>query len=758
MITGCGTPRRLPKGQALMHKYKIHGVKGGLAEDVNVYVRQKPNRKLLGIGFLKIYLGIYNMVDHGKTKKWKNKIKSNLGERPVIYDSTLTEFSSLQIKQFLFNKGYFNAEVSYTDTIIRKKAYVNYIIKKNTPYTVRNIHYNIKDSLIRSIYFAELNESKLVLGEVYDQDKIQQERERITKSLKNHGYFYFNREYIHFDIDSTLNTNQIDIYLAIENQRDGSYHKAYKINSVLIDVKPSANLSQTNSKKDTVLLENIQVYDPERKFNPRILKRMLYINPDNIYKVNDVDLTYSRFGDLGIFKFVTINFNKSPSDSNKLNCIIELSPGQKQALNTEVEAYFASENVGSSINFIYSNRNIFKNAEIFEFKIRGGIETQAFIDEKERQGIPIFNSGESNTSASILFPKFLFLPENRSVNKYTNSRTRIGFNYVVENRPEYQRNTLNGSFNYEWKQSKFVFHSVSPIDIRFVTSDLSNEALEVFENINNPYLKASFDPHISLVTRYTLTLNNQIINRVKDYFYLRFNIEAAGTTLYLFNTLLNKTQSVSNTYSFFDLPFYNYTRPEIDLRYFDYLSPKTMLAYRISSGIGFTYWNSDVLPFERQFFTGGSNSIRAYRARGIGPGSFTDSNNSNLNLDQTGDMKIEGNVEYRFDVFDRFFGSKLKGATFLDWGNVWNISEQNNTPGGKFILDTFYKEFAIGTGAGLRMDYGFLLLRFDFGLKLRDPQFPESDRWVIQRFNDKTWKQQNEYGFINFNFGVGYPF
>jgi outer membrane protein assembly factor BamA len=231
-----------------------------------------------------------------------------------------------------------------------------------------------------------------------------------------------------------------------------------------------------------------------------------------------------------------------------------------------------------------------------------------------------------------------------------------------------------------------------------------------------------------------------------------------GTGLYITSRALDKTKSNSGEYTFFKLPYFNYTRPEIDFRYFDYISRNTMLVYRLNSGIGVAYWNSQVLPFESQFYTGGSNSIRAFRARSVGPGGFQGVNNSNLNIDQTGEMKIEGNIEYRFHIMDRFIGSKLKGATFFDMGNVWTVSDANTNKEGLFEWSEFYKQFAMGTGIGLRLDYSFLLFRFDLGLKIRDPRFTGSDRWVLSKMNDEAWKRQNNYSFWNFNFGIGYPF
>jgi outer membrane protein assembly factor BamA len=296
------------------------------------------------------------------------------------------------------------------------------------------------------------------------------------------------------------------------------------------------------------------------------------------------------------------------------------------------------------------------------------------------------------------------------------------------------------------------------MSLNFVRSTLSTEALDLLNSLNNQYIKESFDPHITLGLRYTLTYSTQIFNLLKDYYFLRFNLEVMGTGLYSASKLIGANRNANGNYELFGLPYYNFTRPEVDMRYFNYLNQKSTLVFRFNAGAGFAYWNSNILPFERQFFTGGSNSIRAFRARTVGPGNFSDIEVSNLNLDQTGEMKLEGNIEYRFDITDHFLGSKLKGASFIDIGNVWTLSSSNADPTGKFEWDTFHKQLAVGTGAGLRLDYSFLLFRFDLGLKLRDPRFNGSDQWVIQNISDEQWKSTNQYSFWNFNFGIGYPF
>ncbi len=755
-LESCSTTRKLSKDQALVHKVSVKGKKSTLKDNSQAFIRQKPNKKILGIGWLKLYLGIHNAFDWKRDNRVSRWLKNKVGEAPVIYDSAITQFSAQQMQAFYFNNGYFDAEV-YADVKIKhKKARITYHINPQSAYKIRNIQYDIKDTNIRSIYFFNLQFSKIKLDDIFNQDLLQQERERIVKDIKNNGYFFFNREFIHFDIDTSINGHFVDLKVVIENPADKTSHPYYKINNVNIDiVDPENRVTEPNIYYDST--SHYTFNDPSKIIKSKVLKRMIFLDQNSLYKDEDLELTYNRLGDLKIFRFINIDFEVDSTDSTKINSRITLTQGKRRGTQTEIEGFVASENIGSSANLLYTDRNIFRGAEVLEFRIKAGLETQAFIDENA-QNIPIFNSRESNTSLSVTFPGFLFFRDKKTFGLYSSPKTRVGINYITERRPEYLRRTFTGALTYDWKQNQYLTHSFTPYSINFVRSELSDEALTLLNNLDNQFIKESFEPHITQGIRYNLTFSNQVLNLKKDYIFFRLNLEVMGTGLYGISRILDDNISTEGTYTYFDLPYYNFTRPEIDLRYFNFIGQKSQLVYRFNTGAGFAYWNSDVLPFERQFFTGGSNSIRAFRARTVGPGGFSNIEASTLNLDQTGEMKIEGNIEYRFDILESFIGSKLKGATFIDIGNVWTISDVTVNKDGQFYWDKFYKQLAIGTGFGMRLDYSFLLFRLDLGLKLRDPRFAESDRWVIKNLNNSQWISSNEYNFWNFNFGIGYPF
>lgn len=755
-LESCSTTRKLTDDQALVHKVKVKTKKSTLKDNSQSFIRQKPNKKVLGIGWLKFYLGIYYAFDWKNENKVSKWLKNRIGEAPVIYDSAITQFSAQQMQMLYFNNGYFDATVTPEVNIKNKKAKIYYHIKPEQAYRIRNIQYQIKDTNIRSIYFYNLQYSKIKLDDIFNQDLLQAERERIVKDIKNNGYFFFNREFIYFNIDTSIKDNFIDLKVVIENPEGKTAHPFYRINNVNIDIiDPESKVVGSKIFYDSV--SNYTFNDPARIIKSKVLKRMIFLDKNSLYKDQDLELTYNRLGDLKIFRFINIDFEVDSLDSTKINSRITLTQGKRRGTQTEIEGFVASENIGSSANLLYTDRNIFRGAEVLEFRIKAGLETQAFIDENA-QNIPIFNSRESNTSLSVTFPGFLFFRDKKTFGLYSSPKTRVGINYITERRPEYLRRTFTGALTYDWKQNQYLTHSLTPYSINFVRSELSDEALTLLNNLDNQFIKESFEPHITQGIRYNLTYSNQVLNLKKDYIFFRLNLEVMGTGLYGISRILDDNSNVRGTYTYFDLPYYNFTRPEIDFRYFNFIGQKSQLVYRFNTGVGFAYWNSDVLPFERQFFTGGSNSIRAFRARTIGPGAFSDIDASALNLDQTGEMKIEGNIEFRFDLLESFIGSKLKGATFIDFGNVWTISDVTVNKDGQFYWDKFYSQLAVGTGFGMRFDYSFLLFRLDLGLKLRDPRFSDSERWVIKNLNDDQWKSNNQYNFWNFNFGIGYPF
>jgi outer membrane protein insertion porin family len=746
-------------GQALLKKNKFAGIDGKEKENVQAFIRQKPNKKVLFL--FPIYLNIYNLASKGKSKKWKEKIKNNIGEEPVIYDSTLARFTSKQIQAFFQSKGFFNAEVQHLTTIKRKKAKVTYYVKKNEPYTIKEITYQINDPKIKVINVKSQPDQLYKVGDNYDGGFLSDERNRITKILRDTGYYSFNREFIHYEIDSSLKSRQVRIKMIIENDVDEKPHEIYKINNIYVKVEPNVNYSLGEINPDTLVMDEYFFILKESAVRLKTLRNNLFFKKGEKFKSENVELTYNRLGALGVFRFINLRFNEIIINGKKyLNVYVELISNKKLELRAEGEGTFNSGYLGIAGNVGFTNKNLFGGAEKLDVSLRGGLERQTNPNETIAIS-PFFNVRENAITANLVIPKF-FTPFNlKTFKNVLSPKTRFSFNSGFENRPQYVRQSFNFTYGYEWRKGKSFVFNYDPIQINLVNSAISDTIRAEFLKLGNKLFLESFNPHFSLGSKFAVTFSSQTISKTSNFVFAKLSLESSGFFLnQYFSTISGKTNDQGQYLVFDSLIFYQYVRPDLDLRYYQKLDFKNTFVYRIRTGVGISYGESNFLPFEKQFFTGGSNSLRAFRSRRVGPGAFNQNvdqsseGGNDFSLDQTGDLVIESNFEYRFDVFQA-----IKGAIFLDAGNVWVLNENNDLPNSHFEWKDFYKEFALGTGIGARYDFGFFIFRFDVGLKLRDPRFEETNRWVINKFGNQTFKDENNgYKFINYNFGINYPF
>ncbi len=455
--------------------------------------------------------------------------------------------------------------------------------------------------------------------------------------------------------------------------------------------------------------------------------------------------TYRNLSELGPIRYTNINFRESDSTSNTdlikfLDCNIELTRKKVQSYQTELAGTNSGGDLGIRGNLTYQNLNLFRGAEIFNMRLTGAIEAL-----KNRSHNKYTSMKEIGAETGIIFPKF-FSPFRleKFVRKYS-PKTSIFASYNFQSRPDYTRSIANASFSYKWNSSPYITHTIWPIEVNYINIYDSLSSKEFLDSIKLTPLGYSFEDHIVNVIRYGFELNNQSIRHNRDFFYLHFNVESAGNIVNFVNKKIDTHEEQQQQYLLFNVPYFQYIRSDVDLRYYNVIDKQNKFAYRIYAGIGVPYGNSSTMPFEKKFFAGGPNSIRAWTSRDLGPGSDT-SSNSFAYPNKSGDIKLEGNIEYRFKVI-----WKMEGAIFLDAGNVWAIHPEEGKPGADFEWNRFYKEIALGTGLGVRVDFSFFLLRVDFGLKVRDPALAENDRWIpVFRnfsFND-----------LHLNFGIGYPF
>lgn len=750
----CKPTKYVPENQYLFRKHKIEiDNKRFKKDELDSYVRQRPNKKLLGVRF---YLGVYNLSNREKNR-WPHTWFRKIGEEPVIYDPFATEKTTRQLELFLHNKGYYNAIVSDTLIAHKQRAKVIYQIKTKKPYRIRRVKYNIEDSLLVETILTDTTQSVLKNNKIFDVDLLQQERGRIEKLLKNKGYNNFTREYIFFEADTAIGNKGVDLTIGIkkyvqrisENNVIIREHPQFRINNVFVYMnfdprEALANPSAYHGLFDTVTYRSLHLlHRGEMPVNPRIIAQSTFIAPGDLFSQENVDRTYRNFFGLRLYRIINIRFRELDSNIDSLavpllDCIIQLTPFSLQSYTIEVEGTNSSGDFGVGGNFLFQNRNFFGGAEIFDLKLKGGFET---LKDNERSAFK--NTFEYGLESNLRIPKFLLPIRSVSFIKKYNPRTNLTLAYNYQKRPDYTRTIVNASFGYQWKGSEYATHIINPIEFNAVQLPYATE--EFLDLIRGTILEYSFQDHLISETNYSFIFNNQHISKVRDFVFFRWNFELAGNTLSAVKKLTDAKKE-DDTYLLFGTEFAQFVRSDIDFRFYRYLNEGSSLVYRFFAGAGIPYGNSRALPFEKKYFSGGANSIRAWRVRSLGPGSFFGETDVSF-PNRTADIKLEANLEYRFKMF-----WVLEGALFLDAGNIWAINESDEREGAVFNPGSFYKDIALGTGFGTRFDFSFFIFRVDLGLKLRDPKEISGNKWI-------PWDRKLNFGTdMVVNIGIGYPF
>jgi len=747
----CSPAKYLPEGDYLLSRNRIETTKESkISKDqLDAYVLQAPNKRLIGTRF---YLFLYNLSNI-KKEKWPHGWLRKIGEEPVVYDTLQMKNSTEQLKQFLENKGYYNAYVE--DSVYYKKhnAYVSYDIEFNEPYKVKKIFYYFEDTTLVSMVLPDTVNSLLYKKMRYDKDILQQERVRIENMLKEHGYFNFSKEYIFYNAITNSEENSVDLTLNIKEYGEGKpdpytkikVHPKYRIGSVFV----FPNFSDTEDLRnnyDTTFFRNMYFLTTGKpNLRPNVVANRNYIIPDDFYKLSNITRSYRNLSALSIVRFTNITFKEIDTipvfgTEKYLDCRIEITQKKLQLVQPEIAGTNTGGDFGVRGNLLYSNFNLFRGAEVFNTRLTGAIESLRNQSDNKFKSMK-----EIGAETSIVFPKF-FSPFKLEgfVQKYA-PKTSISVSFKYQSRPDFTRSIANSSFSYRWNGNNNVTHTLWPLELSYVNIYEDVSQANFLDSIRTTPLGFSFEDHVINDARYTFELNNRIISQSRNFMYLRFNIESAGNLLNLVKTSFEKndTGSVNTLLS---VPYFQYLMSDIDIRFYNVIDKQNRFVYRLFLGAGYPFGNSKNLPYEKKYFSGGPNSVRAWDTRNLGPGSDTTSSEFSFFPNKNGDIKLEANIEYRFKLI-----WKIESAIFLDAGNVWEFKKDVNKPGANFAWNRFYKEIAVGTGFGLRFDFSFFLLRIDVGIKLHDPALPIGDRW----FHDFKGFGMRD---LHFKFGIGYPF
>lgn len=751
----------------MLNKYKLEYDNRDIDNnEMESYIRPKPNKRILG---LKFYLGLYNLSgskDNG-INRWLKKI----GEEPVIWNEFDIEKNEERLKLYLRNKGYYYAEVNDTSRFHKQKADVKYNVDAGEPYIIRKVSYLFQDTTLRELILTDTLNTLLKHGSLLDADVIQEERIRIENYLRTLGFYNFNKDLINFEADTSwINkvvdlTAVIDAYpLKIQEDFYTQYvpNRKYRISNVFI-------LADFNQKDALInyqeylksLTENTFnnfrfLYHEKLKNDPEIITQNIYIIPGRLYDINDVSQTYQHLSSLRIFKTVNIYFEEeNPENPNQmedypLTCYIQLTPATLQSYSLELEGTNSSGNFGAAGNISYQHRNLFGGAENLNIRLKGSIEFLRKLDTtgiQNLKGIDLVY--EAGIDARLTLPQFLlpFRTEN-FIRKY-NPNTRITLAFNQQQRPDYTRRISNAGFGYTWSNPPYISHIINPLDINYVKMLRVDSVF--LDDIQGTYLQHSYEDRLITSTSYSFIYNNQDIKKLSSYTYFRINTEQAGFVLASGYKLFG-TPNENGNYEIAGNEFAQFIKCDFDIRYYSIIDDKSNFVYRFFAGVAWPYGNSIAIPFEKQYFSGGANGIRAWPVRNLGPGTYLETKSVYPNA--TADIKLEGNFEYRFKLFWIF-----EGALYADAGNIWAISDEDDREGAVFKWNTFYKQIAVGTGLGLRMNFSYFIFRFDLGIKARDPSIPEElggPQWVI--FNRPDQPEYDFGYFSTLHLAIGYPF
>ncbi len=755
LLFSCNATKYVPEDEYLLNSYKVEAGDGEFDKKaLNDFIKQKPNKRVIG---WKFYLSLYNLSSPSRESGFQNWLR-RIGEPPVVYDQDLKNKSAEQLKLFMNNKGFYFSEVSDSTVYRKKRAKVIYHVNPGKPYRIKDISYFFHDAVLAPMVLADTGTNKFSAGELFDVDVLQQERLRIERVLRDSGYYSFNRDYIYFEVDTAKSTHQVDITLGIKNypsqDRMGNdihtAHPVYRVRNVYMVTDYNAVASreeaeQAGRSKDTLVYDSVHIiYTKEPNIRPGMVTQKNYILPGGLFDASNVQRTYRNLSSLSASRMVDIRFREVDTENRLIDCDVLIAPATLQSYTIKLEGTNSGGNIGAAANIGYRHRNLFGGSEQFELSFLGAIEalreSSAASDSSSYTGPNLMQ--EFGVEVRLRIPKFLLPFKSDQFIRRFNPQTTIRLSYNYQKRPDYIRTMANASFGYDWRTSEKLVHRVFPFEASLILTPYKSQDFQDW--LEGKYLYYSYEPHLIVDQRYSVSWSNQKLLKNQSFQDVRLNLETAGNLLYAGSKLVASDPG-DGSYQLLGVDFAQYVKGDIDFRSYTFLYEDISLVLRGFAGVGFAYLNSAAMPFEKQYFSGGANSIRAWQVKGLGPGSYDDPDATTY-PNQTGDVKLEANMEYRFKLF-----WKLELAMFLDVGNIWSLSEEDDRVGAGFEFGRFYKELAVGTGVGTRAVFSFFVFRFDLGIPLRSPFPVEGSNWLP----GNSGIEGND---LTFNLAIGYPF
>jgi hypothetical protein len=799
VLAACNSTRWVPQGERLLVRNVLRVPPGTLdPEGLTAIIKQKPNKRVLGLPF---YLHLYNLRDPLRVERRRRErdslcmlenttrraageklhacdrsLRGRNGEPPVVLDTLLTRRGVEQLELYAFKEGYFEARISDTvrhsrprrfpfkgwsrRSFRKPKAVVEYVVDPGRPWSICQVDLRVDDPTMAMHLRQDMGNSLLRPGERFDGDVLEAERTRITAYLRSLGYLYFSRDMVLFDADTAAGDHQVDLLISLERPAAATQRglkgtpegRVFYVENVVLDIRRRAGQGPL---ADTVHRAGFDlVYEGTKPpFQIRALSNQVLIRPDARFNQNDADRTFRRLTNLRVFDRIDLTYDTTGLRRGQVNCHIGLLPSKRQGVSVEVFGTNRGGFLGTSLNLNYRHRNMFRSMAALQATLTVGGEAQqllstAVTSSEDASTVvgrdALFNTLEIGPEVSLRFPV------NVGSAKSGGARFVLSSLFNYQRRPDYTRTLAKTSAGIEVNSNFDEVWGWSPFEVNLVRIPRRSSAFEQFlANANDVVLANSYTDHLITGMRWFYTRNTQLMpgrQHRRDWFF-RGVLEWMGYGGFM-GTRRQDPETGQVYRSLGDIRYAEYVKLDLDGRHYLKLHDRSTLAFRLAVGAAKPFGNLTVMPFETSFFTGGANSIRAWRARSLGPGSYYSPLN---NFDRIGEARLEANVELRFKMF-----GYLEGALFTDLGNIWYLQDNPAREGSRLAADRFLGEIAIGTGVGARLNFDFFIVRFDLGLQTKDPSLPAGQRWIFEP-HDEAYRTRFGQK-LNLNLGIGYPF
>lgn len=727
LLSSCDATRFVEDENLYLKKNEVISEDKGVIKDLllDEYIKQTPNTKWFGV---KVPLGIYCLSSKDSTN-WFSKLMRKIGERPVIFSQKKSNQTTEDLLQVLNNAGYMDATVEEEKVVEEKALNVIYNVVPRQQYHIRSLNWDIADKDIRQILENKDPElSYIKPGMPFNINNLNEERNRINSLLRGMGYYRFNKDAITYIADTCASSTDVDLTINI-----GLYQ---------------ANSKAEKEPHHKYKIGNIRYISPEGWFRPSILQSNTLLHTDDWYDETNEKLTYRYFNRLNAVSYSNIQLTQR-NDSDILDCDITVYPAKRMSLAFDMEGTNTAGDLGAATSVSFQHRNLFKGSEALGVKLRGAYEAISGLEGYDGESYIEFG-----TEVNLSFPGFLLPYVKKSFGAIHGATSEVAVQYNFQNRPEFHRRVLTAAWRYRWSslsqktQHKFDLLEVNYVRMPWIAKTFKEQYLDSIGK-TNAILKYNYEDILITKMGYSFSYNSLGTATTKTYgkdaYTIHANIETSGNVLGFVTPWLKTELNSNGQRTFCGIAFAQYIRGDFDIAKSIRIDKNNSVAMRFAVGIAYPYGNSNILPFEKRYFSGGANSVRGWSVRSLGPGSYNGADKSINFINQSGDIKLDMSLEYRAFLF-----WKLNGALFVDGGNIWTIRDYEDQPGGGFKLNNFLRDIAFSYGLGLRMDLNFFVLRFDAGMKAINPAYEGQDHYPIIHPNFSRD--------FAFHFAVGLPF